>query len=94
MSTTETEPASLTDRQRAVFEYLYEFARDNGYQPSVREIAEHFGMDSQMGPFAHFRALTRKGWIVAAGGNSRSIRFLRRPDGTPFDGFADKPLEG
>lgn len=82
----------LTDRQMAVFRFIYEHARDKGYQPSFRQIAAEFGFASYSNSMTcHLVALAKKGFVTGdLHGKSRSIKFLRRPDGKPFTGFADK----
>jgi repressor LexA len=92
---TEVEPRPLTEKQAAVFRFIYETARDRGYQPSFREIGERFGIGGTNGVMCHVTALARKGWISPrpaghGSGPSRAIVFLRRPTGEPFCGFSDK----
>lgn len=85
----EPDARPLTTRQAEVFRYLYEFTRDHGYQPSSRELCVTF----QFRPRAvtgHLYLMARKGWLAMSEGQSRAVRFLRRPDGSPFTGFADK----
>jgi SOS-response transcriptional repressor LexA len=79
----------LTDRQREVYEWIFGFTRRHGYQPTLRDISEHFGFSHQSAAQSYVNALRRKGWVGAnPGGESlRAIAFLRRPDGTPFRGF-------
>lgn len=88
--TTQVEPAELTDRQREIFEAIYASARDLGYQPSHHELKDRFGISSPNGLKCHLDAIRHKGWIDIRSGESRSLRFLRRPDGTEFTGFAEK----
>jgi repressor LexA len=53
----------LTDRQREVLDYIIEAMREQGYPPTVREIAEHFNMASGFGVQRHLEALQKKGFI-------------------------------
>ncbi len=85
-----TEPQPLAPRQRELLSYLYTFTRLNGYQPSYREMMERFGMKSINAPKVHLIALKKKGWIETSPGDSRCIRFVFRPDGRRFEGFADR----
>jgi SOS-response transcriptional repressor LexA len=80
----------LTERQAEIFEYLYEITRDTGCQPTYRETMDRFGIQSTNGLSCQIKAFADKGWIEAGTGDKRGIRFLRRPDGRPFTGFADK----
>jgi SOS-response transcriptional repressor LexA len=69
---------------------MYEFTRDNGFQPSYRDMARQFHFNSINGLVSHMRALQKKGFLLIPGNETRSIRFKVRPDGQPFTGFADK----
>ena len=83
---------ALSDKQAAIFRFIYETARDLGFQPSIREIGAKFDIRSPNGVVCHLSVLARKGWIEEVDGKpqARAIRFLRRPDGAIFAGFADK----
>lgn len=87
----------LTERQAAIFRYLYEQTRDTGIQPSFRDLMTRFGIRSPHGIKCHLEALEAKGWlgVVAregrSGVRSRSLKFLRTPSGAKFSGFLDKP---
>ena len=63
----------LTAKQAAVLDYLKSFTRANGYQPSYREMAKHFGMSGPTGIVSHLRAIEKQGFIRLAG-ESRAIR--------------------
>ena len=88
----ESEARPLTARQAEVFRYLYEFTRDHGYQPSFRELCLEFHYASPNVVACFFNIMARKGWLVRGQTQSRAVRFLRRPDGLPFTGFADLSL--
>ena len=53
----------LTERQREVLDYIVEVLRESGYPPTVREIANHFGMASAFGVQRHLEALQKKGFL-------------------------------
>ncbi|MBM4116270.1 transcriptional repressor LexA [bacterium] len=76
-------PTALTDRQRSVLDFLRDFLRENGYPPTIREIAGHFDLRSPRGVQDHLEALERKGYIRRARERSRGIELLelgaRRP---------------
>jgi SOS-response transcriptional repressor LexA len=80
----------LTDIQTGLVRYLYETARDLGYQPSTRDMMARFGWSSPNGAHCHLRAMHRKGWIDLGGKRPRAIALLIRPDGDPFRGFAER----
>jgi repressor LexA len=70
---------SLTPRQQKVYEFIREKIRSRGYGPTVREIAEHFGIRSPNGVVCHLKALEKKGFIVREPNMSRAIRLSAEP---------------
>lgn len=71
--------ATLTERQREVFEYLREMIVSRGYGPTVREIGSHFKIGSPNGVMCHLKALERKGLITRESGMSRAIQLTEPP---------------
>ncbi|MCX7700150.1 MAG: transcriptional repressor LexA [Gemmataceae bacterium] len=57
------EPSQLTEKQRAIYEYIRERIENRGYGPSIREIGQHFGIKSPNGVTCHIKALIKKGMI-------------------------------
>lgn len=84
----------LTQRQLEIFRLIYETARDKGYQPTVREMMGHCGFLSPQAIGNHVDALVRIGYLARLNGSgthaNRAWVILRRPDGSRFDGFAEK----
>jgi repressor LexA len=78
----------LTPRQRQVLEYLYSFTLAHGYQPGARQILEYLNVRSLNAHSGHLHALERAGYVRQAPHRSRSVEFLKWPDGAPFMGFA------
>jgi SOS-response transcriptional repressor LexA len=83
----------LTPRQREMYAWYYEHARDLGYQPTIRELGKRFAIYSPNGVMSHLHAWARKGYVAPAENEARALRFLKRPDGRKFDGFMDKEAE-
>ena len=77
----------LSERQREIYEWILLKTKKDGFQPSIREIAEEFGIGSPNGVVCHLKGMQRKGYINLGESHSRSIRFLVRPDGKEFKGF-------
>ena len=71
----------LTDRQRAVLEYISTSISDRGYPPTLREIGNHLGIRSTNGVNDHLRALERKGYLTREDMKSRTLRLVRSVDG-------------
>jgi repressor LexA len=51
----------VTERQRAILEYLHEYVEQHGYPPTVREIGEAVGLRSPSTVHAHLAQLERAG---------------------------------
>lgn len=63
----------LTDKQRAVLEFLEAEVNETGIMPSTREIQQHFGYSSQTAAINHLRALESKGAIHRLPGKARAL---------------------
>lgn len=83
-------PATLTDRERAVYEYLYNHTREHGYQPGIPEIANRMGWRGFSVAQRTLRRIETKGWIELVAYTNRAARFLYTPAGEPFRGFRDQ----
>lgn len=75
----------LTERQRAVLEYISLSISDRGYPPTLREIGNHLGIRSTNGVNDHLRALERKGYLTREDMKSRTLRLVRTPEGEPCE---------
>lgn len=63
----------LTDRQRAVYDFVRDKIVNRGYGPTVREIGEQFQISSPNGVMCHLKALEKKGLIRRSPNKSRAI---------------------
>ncbi len=63
----------LTERQRAVYEFVRDKIVHRGYGPTVREIGEYFNISSPNGVMCHLKALEKKGLISRSPNKSRAI---------------------
>ncbi len=79
--------ATLTPRQTEILQFIEQRLRAEGYPPSQRDIAEHFGF-AQNAARDHLQALARKGEIEISPNDARGIRLLREqtPPGLPLLG--------
>ncbi|NLE48788.1 MAG: transcriptional repressor LexA [Sandaracinaceae bacterium] len=75
----------LTDRQRAVLDFISASIEDRGYPPTLREIGNHLGIRSTNGVNDHIRALERKGYLTREDMKSRTLRLVRRDGGSAQD---------
>ena len=65
---------TLTDRQRAVLDYITASIGKRGYPPTLREIGEHLGIRSTNGVNDHLKALEKKGYLQRDDLKSRALR--------------------
>jgi repressor LexA len=75
----------LTERQREVLAFVQATQQRQGFSPSHREIARHFGFRSVKAAADHLQALRRKGVLASSPRQARSLvvvsplQRLRRP---------------
>jgi len=58
---------ALTDRQRAIYDFLLKTIREKGFAPSILEIGRQFKIASTNGVSDHLKALEKKGYIRRVG---------------------------
>jgi len=80
----------LTDRQRQVLSFIADHVKKHSYSPSIREIAEHFGI-SMKGAHDHIAALRRKNCLEQNGRCPRTLKLI--PDENAEEQAADLLLE-
>lgn len=69
-------PASLSDIERRILDYMVAYLRRHTYQPSIREIGEQFGIKSTKTVSEHLHALAEKGYLERDPSRSRGVRIL------------------
>ena len=67
-------PERLTQRQRDILDFISSSIDRRGYPPTLREIGEHFGIQSTNGVNDHLKALEKKGFLAREGLKSRAMR--------------------
>lgn len=70
----------LTARQIEVFLYIDQFARQNGFSPSIREIGSNFKIAASS-VLDHLKALEKKGFIRRLPFKPRCLEILRKDIG-------------
>jgi len=80
----------MTKRQKEILTFLQEYLDENGYGPTLEEIARHFGLASLNGVHKHLRALQERGFIRRLSRQARSIQLL----GSGSSGGCMLPLLG
>jgi repressor LexA len=68
--------AHLTEKQRAIYEFIVERVDRRGIPPTLNEIGTAVGLSSASGVADHLNALQRKGYIRRRPGISRGIELL------------------
>ncbi len=63
----------MTARQMEILRAVDDYAIMNGYAPSIRDLAAHFGITAK-GASDHLNALRRQGLIVSEPRVARSVR--------------------
>lgn len=66
----------LTKKQKEILDFVTESIKINGYSPSYREIADHFGLSSSATIHEHVKSLEDKGYLKADAGRARSLELL------------------
>jgi repressor LexA len=69
--------AELTEKQRQILDFIVERVSEQGLPPTLREIAERFGLQSVRSVQTHLDALEKKGFIRRLAGKSRGIELVR-----------------
>jgi repressor LexA len=85
--------SQLTKKQAEVLAHIRQHLSREGYAPSYREIADHFGLSSPATVHGHVQALVEKGMInVGEEGEARSIELA--DESLMDDGSIALPLMG
>ena len=71
----------MTDRQKAILDYIQSHFSENHYWPSIRDIQNAFGFKSTNAVPGHLRALERKGNIARVPGQARAYRLAEQKPG-------------
>ncbi len=65
-----------TARQLAVFDFIKKHICDNGFPPTVREVASNFGFASPLSAQSHISALIKKGLLKKSPLKQRSLEVV------------------
>lgn len=95
------QPSYLTERQKAVLDYIAEYQAVHGISPTHREIRDHFGYSSFGTVYKHLKLLQRKGYLHRDWNQKRGLELVRAIPGqetqseVPFLGLiaAGQPIE-
>jgi len=70
----------LTKRQKEILDYIQGFIKNNGFSPSLEEIAHHFKLSSAATVHEHIAALKAKHYLSAEENQPRSINVYGKKD--------------
>jgi repressor LexA len=86
----------VSDRQRAILEYVREYIEQHGYPPTVREIGEAVGLRSPSTVHAHLAQLERAGLLRRDPTKPRALELAdrRREEAAPEPQVRRLPLVG
>jgi repressor LexA len=88
--------SDLPLRQKDVLNFIGRLTDENGYPPTLAELAKALGLKNRMTVHQHVAALKRKGFVHWEPGLNRSLRVLSSPQTqkknvSPFQAEAKKP---
>src|SRR6476620_4759000 len=84
----------LTDRQKAVLEFISQSIESRGYPPTLREIGEHMGIRSTNGVNDHLKALEKKGYLEREDLKSLALRPISLDGAGPTGNLVEVPILG
>ncbi len=85
--------ASLTKKQKKIYDFICNFLDEKGYSPSYREIGENIGLSSVATIAEHVNNLRLKGFLDIEPGHARSIQ-VQTNSTNLIDGILSIPLMG
>lgn len=71
-------PAVLYKRERELLNFIIQFQEQNGYSPTLREMADAMGKSAVSTIHAAIRTLVDKGYIQKVDGNLRTLKVLKK----------------
>jgi repressor LexA len=85
------EPSDLPVRQRDVLNLIASLTEENGYPPSLAELAKALGLKNRMTVHQHVAALKKKGFVHWEPGLNRSLRVLNTFNSRAPFSFGEEP---
>ena len=82
----------MTDRQKAIYDFLLKTIRERGFAPSIVEIGKQFKIASTNGVSDHLKALEKKGYIRRVG--KRAFEVVNALGKAVLNTTRDVPLLG
>ena len=79
-------------RSKRVFDFICRYINEQGFPPTLCEMAADQGFKSISGVVRHLDKLEKWGWIERYHGHARSIRILRKPRPAPVNANGGSPF--
>lgn len=76
----------LTDKARAILDFVVRYGEDNGSSPTIREVGDAFDIRSTNGVRHHLSVLKKQGYIDLLPRRARGIQVLRTSSGMIEEG--------
>lgn len=70
---------NLTEKQQKALDFITDSIDNNGFPPTLREIAVHLGLTGNTSILQYLNALEKKGYLKRESGSSRGISLIREP---------------
>ena len=84
----------ITSRQQTVLDIIIRYIREQGYPPTLRELADELGVSSRNSSVKHLTALAKKGYIIWEKNKARGIRLARPQKVWEGEDMTSLPLIG
>ena len=68
----------ITERQNAILKFIETFRAEKLYSPTIREIADEFGIKSPNAVAGHLKVLRKRGLVTWLDGQSRTLLVTRK----------------
>lgn len=84
----------LTERQKAILEFIADYQKRTGISPTHREIRDEFGYSSFGTVYKHLKLLQQKGYLHRDWNQKRGLELLRAVPGKELDHSSEVPFMG
>ena len=84
----------LTERQKAILEFIADYQQENGISPTHREIRDEFGYSSFGTVYKHLKLLQQKGYLHRDWNQKRGLELLRAVPGREMTTESEIPFMG
>ena len=85
-------PAVLYRKERELLSFIIQFQEQNGFSPTLREMADAMGRNSVSTMHAIIRTLVEKGYLQKVEGNTRTLKILKKDAIENILGITSKAL--